>query len=694
MKKHFLKTMTIFGIAALGISAVAVILSNKSLGIKAEDTPHSWNHYAAVTPTESTAGNKEYWVCCAHKEVVFTTPTEGTVTEAANPDFAGVEAGTENNAAYLSNVKNNTFNIGYTKMSKTGAEEETWEHVEGFNTILEDVDVVALPVDSFGSNFATKNGTDTIGGSAIEGAWKHVLDSNNIALPKVNYSLYEYVKYSYGIDTWGSASLAASFGFDDAKSDLHPSSTTKTGVLEVTVQEGKLRVADSASSISVVVDDNDVLNGKKSLTLKGASVDAGRTFFLNAIYTKAVGHVHNYKNPVPASDRFGRNISVCSCGASQYVPGDNVTEFSSASIMGASGSFLSDEPTGQWKAVAPATGTIGYAYGNPAPSKIVLPKIDFKTSGRTELKFSTTLTNDSGDSDRFELKYNGVVLHDMAKHGNNYNMTMNAYYVESRNRVELTSSIDDGTVFETVIINDQDVINGNKSLEFDFRLNGTTSYQVLGLNTILCNHSHSGNVYKNRTDLIGYKNVFCSVCGAHTGSSSLVTETSEIDVANHLYGASIKCVEREVGRCSIANVNGAIKFVFGDLNNPEHYELEFPRVQFVAYSKVVFNMQETEGWVGFGFTVDQSNSNTCKSGRNAQVCKIEVTRVSSDEATAVFTYTGSEGGSDNYTSTITLSDYDVMHGVKGMQFFGRSPFDNTENRILNIQSIEVTPYEA
>ena len=172
--------MTIFGIAALGISAVAVILSNKSLGIKAEDVPHSWNHYAAVTPTESTAGNKEYWVCCAHKEVVFTTPTEGTVTEAANPDFAGVEAGTENNAAYVSNVKANTSNLGYEKMSKTGAAEETWEHVDGFNTVVEEIDVPALPVNSYGCNFTAKNGTDTVGGITVEGAWKHLLNSDNI----------------------------------------------------------------------------------------------------------------------------------------------------------------------------------------------------------------------------------------------------------------------------------------------------------------------------------------------------------------------------------------------------------------------------------------------------------------------------------------------------------------------------------
>lgn len=270
-------------------------------------------------------------------------------------------------------------------------------------------------------------------------------------------------------------------------------------------------------------------------------------------------------------------------------------------------------------------------------------------------------------------------------------MSLNVKYIEHSHRAEVSATLSDGTVSEVALVYDDDVLSGNASLSLDIA--AQANYNVIGLNTILVNHTHSGNVKKCRNDVIGFKNVFCEVCGARYGSSSAVTETSEIDIAHKLYGASIKCVERDPGKCSIANVNGAIKYTFGENNNPEHYELTLPRIAYSLYETVTYTLTETQGWLGLGFTQAESDAHVVSSGSNARGITLVVTRVSDTEATAVFTYTGKEGGTDSFSVTKTITDYDELHGHAGMKFYGKSPFNNTENRVLNITNISVTPVE-
>lgn len=93
-------TLVASALAVSGILAGIVATASGVSAIIAEENTHSHttscsiHHYAAVSPTASKAGVKEYWICCNDPmhTVSFEAPTTGDITDAAHPsDFAVAE---------------------------------------------------------------------------------------------------------------------------------------------------------------------------------------------------------------------------------------------------------------------------------------------------------------------------------------------------------------------------------------------------------------------------------------------------------------------------------------------------------------------------------------------------------------------------------------------------------------------------
>ena len=93
-------TLVASALAVSGVLAGIALAANGVSSIIAEENTHSHtancsiHHYAAISPTASKAGVKEYWICCNDPmhTVSFEAPTTGDITDATHPaDFAVAE---------------------------------------------------------------------------------------------------------------------------------------------------------------------------------------------------------------------------------------------------------------------------------------------------------------------------------------------------------------------------------------------------------------------------------------------------------------------------------------------------------------------------------------------------------------------------------------------------------------------------
>ena len=93
-------TLVASALAVSGVLAGIALAANGVSSIIAEENTHSHtancsiHHYAAISPTASKAGVKEYWICCNDPmhTVSFEAPATGDITDATHPaDFAVAE---------------------------------------------------------------------------------------------------------------------------------------------------------------------------------------------------------------------------------------------------------------------------------------------------------------------------------------------------------------------------------------------------------------------------------------------------------------------------------------------------------------------------------------------------------------------------------------------------------------------------
>lgn len=323
MKKSYTKIGSFLSVAVLtGVAASTLMCGETFLNLSATED-HSWNHYAAVAPTETTAGNLEYWACCTHHEISLTEPTAGTITDATNPDFASVEAGTEYNEAYLYAAERNTTNIGYEFMAKTGAETPTYVPVGDplENVKPADIGLTTEP-NNYGSSAKKRSPADDAGGGAVAGALMYSMgdgkdagESVYASLPRINFSLYEKVTMEYGIDTYNMDIHRAEFGFHTSD-DLRLFSKDIYGTLVFTAIGNKLQIESKygETTKTVEVNNKDIVNGTDPLLLKASSKD-WRTLYLNNIYYKSHNHTHDLGTVSINPDKVGYKTAICNiCG--------------------------------------------------------------------------------------------------------------------------------------------------------------------------------------------------------------------------------------------------------------------------------------------------------------------------------------------------------------------------------------------
>lgn len=92
MKKNKKMTLVASALAVSGVLAGMVIATNGVSAIIAEENTHVHgdnciiHHYAAISPTASKAGVKEYWICCndPNHSISFEAPTTGQITDATH----------------------------------------------------------------------------------------------------------------------------------------------------------------------------------------------------------------------------------------------------------------------------------------------------------------------------------------------------------------------------------------------------------------------------------------------------------------------------------------------------------------------------------------------------------------------------------------------------------------------------------
>lgn len=100
------KRFALFGVASLAVVAAAGLAVKPVFTKTIAECDHSGNHYTELAATATTAGTKEYWVCCSCHEHFFTQPVSGTW---ANAGVAGaVDASDDRYVAPLWNAVGGT----------------------------------------------------------------------------------------------------------------------------------------------------------------------------------------------------------------------------------------------------------------------------------------------------------------------------------------------------------------------------------------------------------------------------------------------------------------------------------------------------------------------------------------------------------------------------------------------------------
>ena len=248
---------------------------------------------------------------------VAATCTEAGHTAGTHCSICGdVLSGNEDVPALGHEMVANTTNIGWEEVCSNGV------HHGNLKTTVE----FSSPTDYGSGSDMLTNGTTKIESTVVEpygqmlyqmptGEDYTVINEREVILPKINFALYDSVLIPYITNSDAGNGHVISLGLNSVD-DLLPLDNTKStkGFMEFTTNDENTELTMvfyvNASAKTVVIDDVDIINGQKSLTLLGSG-NAWRWVCIRVI----LNHSHSFGAPVDSEERFGTKIETCSeCG--------------------------------------------------------------------------------------------------------------------------------------------------------------------------------------------------------------------------------------------------------------------------------------------------------------------------------------------------------------------------------------------
>ena len=271
---------------------------------------------------------------------------------------------------------------------------------------------------------------------------------NEIKLPKINFSLYKKVKFKLTGNDWDArvGLESGSYAFPYAYK-----ATPYSGTLTFIINDGSVDTSLSCpegTTQNLVITDSNIISGNKALSLFMIADNAYRTITAQLIDLSSDDCSHNF---IASSEKIG--VEVCSmCGEERnYKNSLNEIDFTVAQY-GAQG--------GKWGTnVQPTTKTLTYEALKASEGVISLPKINFNSFDSVKFKVSCG---------SFAIG-TGLISGEYVLPGSNNNTDpahtgVLTLTLLNSNQLEVNLVCNENHQSQTVIIEDQDVINGDKSV--------------------------------------------------------------------------------------------------------------------------------------------------------------------------------------------------------------------------------------
>lgn len=197
---------------------------------------------------------------------------------------------------------------------------------------------------------------------------------------------------------------------------------------------------------------------------------------------------------------------------------------------------------------------------------------------------------------------------------------------------------------------------------------------------------HTFDVFSASTDVIGYEEKTCSKCGYHSDEHDAehLMDNDDIVWPDNTYGATVTPqVEGSTWVGLSDGYPGQLCMLFGDDNVTRNFNISLPRVNFLAYSTVIFDIYIGSGWFNMGPS----------SGNVTDMRDHENTRLTVQNRGGVYkaTFTAfcdgvSQDGIPTYLTT-ELSDDDILNGTKGFVLYAEGVAN--EERMIGIKGVSV-----
>ncbi|MCQ2742356.1 MAG: hypothetical protein MJ239_03560 [Bacilli bacterium] len=457
--------------------------------------------------------------------------------------------------------------------------------------------------------------------------------------------------------SWGQK-FAVHLGIDEEATNLFDGSTESNWnedpnacfVLNYSTEENVLKMSCiGRGEKTVEIDDQEIIEGKKNIVIYGKGSSRSVTLYNGCIL---LNHSHEWSDDfVAPSDKIGykvRQCEVCKHKELSDVPmASSDVKFTSSTAYGANAHMLiTVEQEGNRGILG---GLLWQGGDGEGITSIAFPKINYTAFSNVIFEFGTSSATWVGGYVKLSINSENDLLDIPSGVAGVYG-SITAQYDEASKSLSLTSLTSTGLT-KTVVVTDENVINGTSSLSGVASLG---NWRCFYLNKIIMDHAeHSGSGSPIGSSVrIGHKVEKCVDCLLEVPSEEIMSD-ADIDLSKG-YG---------VGNEGLSGFHGydGQKVVLSDGSNGVGKVL-MPRVEFSAYSCVRFSMYYAPLWGKIGFDADH-NFGYYGDGSKDTVIYLDITKTA-EGYNAVLSCPG-KGDS---LSTVVV-DQDVIDGTSSFGLY-------------------------
>lgn len=529
-------------------------------------------------------------------------------------------------------------------------------------TLMADSDVDLSAPDVYGANATSILAGNEEGnnGKTVGIRWVNdggTTEEINMSFPRINYKAFDSViiPFATNSDTWGGSQVRLSINSTNDLLDLEGIKYAHGSIIiEHDATNNVLNVKSvltNGATKEVVVNNEDVMNGKASLT---GTLELGmyRGIFFNGIYLNHESHVSS-GNAVPSTTTIGYKVDACSVCLEEVASTELMTtEDISLATSSAYGANATSILAGNEEGNGGKTGGIKWSNdtADAQDMDVSFPKINFKAFDNVYFLFGTN--TDTWGGSQVTLSINGE--NDLLDLNGTPALSGNIYfhYDAANNKVVATSTANNGAT-KTIDITNEDIMTGKASLTGTFNFG---IWRAFYLNSIVVNHSQhvAGDELVPSITTIGYKNAKCAICGAETLSTAVMT-SADIALENG-YGAGYEATE---GTYTCESQAAHIEY---STATGKGY-IKLPKVNFNLYTDIEFNMYYATLWGTIGLT-DGDQFGNYGDGTTADVIKLSVVKQTNGDFKAMLSCPGK-----GVTKTAVITDTDVLSGAKSLPIY-------------------------